>query len=136
MAASRKSHDYFQKPLKFLAILTGFKFIFIIGYLYLREVNQHRTFSHFRQSHFDLSNIGIKKYPVADSYERVDWNDYKFIDYERRREGNGENGKGHRLTDPKDIELDRKLEEFEGLNVIVSDKISVNRSVRDTRPEV
>ena len=45
----------------------------------------------------------------------------------------GENGQPFNLTDPADIELNDKLFKIEGLYVVVSDKISVNRSVPDTR---
>lgn len=65
--------------------------------------------------------------------ERKDWHDYAFIKYERKRKGPGEQGKPVILTDPLDIELNDKLFKTEGLYPIVSDKISVNRSVPDTR---
>ena len=74
-----------------------------------------------------------KIYPVATNYERKDWHDWKFIEYEKNRKGPGENGKPFNLTDPADIELNDKLFKIEGLYVVVSDKISVNRSVPDTR---
>jgi hypothetical protein len=86
--------------------------------------------------YYEISKVGLKKYRAEKNYERIDWNDYEFMKYERERTGIGEQGKGHQLTDPKDIELDEKLEQVEGLNVIVSDKISVNRSVKDTRAEL
>lgn len=81
----------------------------------------------------ELSGPKGMLYPVAKNYKRKDWNDYKFIEYEKSREGPGENGKPFELTDPVDIALNKKLFRIEGLYVIVSDKISVNRSVPDTR---
>lgn len=58
-----------------------------------------------------------------------------FMKYERTRKGAGEQGRSHVLTNISEIELDRKLVMEEGLSVVVSDKISVNRSIPDTRPQ-
>lgn len=66
-------------------------------------------------------------------YERKDWHDWDFIDYEKKRKGPGEHGKPFVLTDPADIELNEKLRKEDGMHVIVSDKISVNRSIPDFR---
>jgi hypothetical protein len=54
--------------------------------------------------------------------------------YEARRKGPGEQGRGVVLRNYSEFVLDQKLEIEEGLHVLVSDKISVNRSVPDTRP--
>lgn len=81
------------------------------------------------------SRIGVKDYPIVENYERLDWHDYEFMKIESERTGFGEKGEGFKFTDPKDVELDSKIGEDEGLHVLVSDKISVNRSVIDTRPE-
>jgi hypothetical protein len=54
----------------------------------------------------------MKTYLVAQNYERWDWNNYEFIEYENQRSGNGEQGKAFQLTNPKDIELDEKLEKI------------------------
>ena len=72
-------------------------------------------------------------YPVVTNYEMIDWHDYEFINYEASRRGPGENGTAVFLTDPAEIELDIELYKIEGLSVVVSDKISVNRSVPDVR---
>jgi hypothetical protein len=136
MTASRKNFGNLQNISKIFVILVGLKLIFIIAFLCLREVDQHGTYNNFHKSHFELSRIGVKDYPVAQNYERWDWNNYEFIKYERERTGNGEQGRGHQLTDLDERNLDARLEKIEGLNVIVSDKISVNRSVSDSRPRV
>ncbi|CAO1392457.1 unnamed protein product, partial [Diamesa tonsa] len=72
-------------------------------------------------------------YPVVTNYEMMDWHDYEFMNYEASRRGPGENGTAVFLTDPSEIELDNELYKIEGLSVVVSDKISVNRSVPDVR---
>ncbi|XP_070502084.1 N-acetylgalactosaminyltransferase 6-like [Chironomus tepperi] len=49
------------------------------------------------------------------------------------RTGLGENGTAVILTDKSDIDLNKKLLKETGFAVVVSDKISVNRSIQDTR---
>lgn len=73
------------------------------------------------------------KYFEATSFEKKDWQDHAFIKYEASRVGPGEQGAPFELTDPKDIALNEKLFKVQGLYVVVSDKISVNRSVPDVR---
>lgn len=74
-------------------------------------------------------------YPFVTNFDRIDWTDYAFMEYEANRTGPGENGAGITLTDPKEIEQNEKLKKIEGLCALCSDKIDVNRSVLDTRPE-
>lgn len=74
-----------------------------------------------------------RQYPIALNYERKDWHDWKLIEYEKTRGGLGEQGKPVTLTDKEEIALNEKMFEVEGLFVVVSEKISVNRSVLDTR---
>lgn len=81
------------------------------------------------------NEINFQKYPVLQNYERKDWHDYQFMAYELEREGPGEQGKPYTLTDPDDIQRNEELFKIEGLFAVVSDLISVNRSVPDTRIE-
>lgn len=118
---------------KFSQISTLFLF-FVVVYIVIFQFSEEIG-SYQKQNKYNLSDIGIKKYPVATNYEKVDWNDYEFIAYEAKREGPGEQGKGFVLTDPKEVELNGKLYQIEGLNVVICDKISVNRSLQDTRPK-
>jgi hypothetical protein len=82
-----------------------------------------------------ISEIDPKKYWRATDFEKKDWHDYEFMKYEASRVGPGEQGQGFKLTDPADIKLNAEVSKIEGLSAIVSDKISVNRSVPDTRHE-
>ena len=79
-------------------------------------------------------NVIDTKVKLVDSKCR-DWHDYDYIEYEKQRSGPGEQGHGVKLTEPSDIELNAKLYNETGFSVVVSDKISVNRSIVDTRPE-
>ncbi|CRK91362.1 CLUMA_CG005035, isoform A [Clunio marinus] len=76
-----------------------------------------------------------RRYAELKNYELKDWHDYEFKRHEATRVGEGENGTAVHLTDPKEIEANNEMFEIEGLNVIVSDKISVNRSLPDVRHE-
>jgi hypothetical protein len=82
-----------------------------------------------------ISKINPKKYWRTTDFEKKDWHDYEFMKYEASRTGPGEKGEGFNLTDPADIKLNAELLKIEGLYAIVSDKISVNRSVPDVRHE-
>lgn len=124
-----------QKNRKSLKLwVFSFIILYAIVTIFVKEKVHHETFDHFRKVHWDVSRIGIKIYPKAMNYERKDWHDYEFMKYEASRQGPGEQGKGVKLTDPKEIELDRQLERIEGIHVVVSDKIPANRSLQDTRP--
>lgn len=100
--------------------------ILALAALYSVVINQAFLHKYFCGSKF-------MDYPVAQNYDRRDWHDWWFIEYEMTREGPGEQGQAFYLTDAGDIELNKKLSQQEGLFAVVSDKISVNRSVPDTR---
>ena len=74
-----------------------------------------------------------KVYTSTTHFVKIDWHDWKFIEYEKTREGPGEQGLPFFLTDENDIKLNEEVFKHEGLYAIVSDKISVNRSIRDLR---
>jgi hypothetical protein len=99
----------------------------------------YRLFSYSHASSFvdvnQISEINPKKYWRASDFEKKDWHDYEFMKYEASRTGPGEQGEGFKLTDPADIKLNAEVSKIEGLHAIVSDKISVNRSVPDVRHE-
>ena len=80
-----------------------------------------------------LEILNIDVYPRVQSYKMKDWHDYKFIAYEASRVGLGENGTKVILTNPMDIAKNDEVFAVEGLSGHVSDLISVNRSVPDTR---
>jgi hypothetical protein len=119
-------------------IIFGLIFVhfFLIGDYYDNKVELLRQVVSKRDSFInDMKSSSPKRfiYPFVKNFERKDWHDYKFIEYEKNRIGPGEQGKPYKLTDPKDIKLNEELFKVEGFYVIVSDKISVNRSVPDSR---
>lgn len=63
---------------------------------------------------------------------RIDWHDYKYIEAEKQREGIGEHGAPAYL--PPELEDERKrLFDQNGFNALLSDRIALNRSVKDIR---
>lgn len=82
----------------------------------------------------DISPIDRKNYPFVTNLERKDWQDIDFIQYELSRKGPGERGQTVVLTDKTEILQNQKKLAREGLSVLISEKISVNRSLPDTRP--
>lgn len=80
-----------------------------------------------------LEILNIDVYPRVKSYEMKDWHDYEFMAYEATRVGLGENGTKVILTDSRDISKNNEALAVEGLSGHISDLISVNRSVPDTR---
>ncbi|KAG5668806.1 hypothetical protein PVAND_016730 [Polypedilum vanderplanki] len=65
--------------------------------------------------------------------EKISWENFSFIEYERNRTGPGENCEPYFLKDPTEIAKNEEYFKIEGFYVVVSDKISVNRSLVDNR---
>ena len=65
--------------------------------------------------------------------ELKDWHDYQFMVYEYYRVGIGEKGVAVILQDPNEIADNDRLYQKSGFSEIVSNKISVNRSIPDPR---
>lgn len=108
----------------------------VIGEFYKTRVELLKKVVSQRDSFIDELSLSPSRrfnYPFVRNFDRVDWHDYKFIKYEKSRVGPGEQGKPYKLTHPDDIKLNDELFKTEGFYVIVSDTISVNRSVPDTR---
>lgn len=63
---------------------------------------------------------------------KIDWHSYEFITSEKMRQGMGEHGAPAFLS--SNLEDERKrLFDQNGFNALLSDKISLNRSVKDIR---
>ncbi|KAG5682637.1 hypothetical protein PVAND_011976 [Polypedilum vanderplanki] len=93
----------------------GFIFLIILlSFSYLIYIIQPQTFI---KSNFKTNEI------------TRNWNDFEFMAYETSRIGPGEQGEAVFLIDPEEIRQNEKLYEKTGFNVLVSNKISVNRSL-------
>lgn len=84
-------------------------------------------------NYFYLSPIVVTNKINLNFEELKDWNDYELIREDSLRTGFGEHGKGEKLTDANEIDENRKLFQEYGLSVLISDKISVNRSIPEYR---
>lgn len=81
----------------------------------------------------DSNNEVIVPDVDVEQEELIDYNDYKYMVEQLRRVGDGENGEAVYLDDPADIERNEELYQKTGFYAVVSDKISVNRSIPDLR---
>lgn len=70
----------------------------------------------------------------VDYGEHIDWHDYEFIEKEKQRQGFGEGGRGETLPEDEKQREKWQMKRY-GFNGVISDKIALNRSIRDTRPE-
>ncbi|XP_039294651.1 LOW QUALITY PROTEIN: putative polypeptide N-acetylgalactosaminyltransferase 10 [Nilaparvata lugens] len=66
---------------------------------------------------------------------RIDWHDYKRMEEESKRKGNGENGVPAKLPSNFVRSNKEKLFKANGFNALLSDHIALNRSVPDIRHE-
>lgn len=73
--------------------------------------------------------MGSKKNPKR---VKIDWNDYQFIEAEKQRTGIGEHGVPASVSDDEEAER-KRLFDLNGFNALLSDYISINRSVKDIR---
>lgn len=67
------------------------------------------------------------------SLEKIDWTDYRYLESERERSGPGEHGERYILKSDSDIKLNEQLIKVNGYSGLVSDHVSVNRSIKDIR---
>ncbi|XP_017076121.2 LOW QUALITY PROTEIN: N-acetylgalactosaminyltransferase 4 [Drosophila eugracilis] len=67
--------------------------------------------------------------------ERKDWHDYAAMEADRKRTGLGEHGEAGKIENPEEKHLETEIYEMNGFNGLLSDRISVNRSVPDVRLE-
>lgn len=71
----------------------------------------------------------IVEYSSIENTKTRTWIDQQLVDEDQKRVGIGEHGVEVSLSDPEEISSNAKLYEETGFSVIVSDKISVNRSL-------
>lgn len=69
---------------------------------------------------------------TEDPNELIDWHDYKAMEVEKARHGPGEQGKGFHL-EPSESKAADDLFRVNGFNALVSDKMSLFRSLSDIR---
>ncbi|EDW73589.1 uncharacterized protein Dwil_GK16570 [Drosophila willistoni] len=80
----------------------------------------------------ELSDLQVAPVPGNNGLKK-DWHDYTAMERDAERVGIGEQGKPAKLDDENQRELERKMSLENGFNALLSDSISVNRSIADIR---
>jgi len=82
---------------------------------------------------FSSSDLFLRKTNSLSNEDRDlhNWIDFKLLVQDKYRQGPGENGVDEFLNDQAEINLNDRLYQETGFSVIVSNKISVNRSLPD-----
>ena len=88
-----------RRLFKLLALSISCKVVFILGWIILTQNRHHEKFLANFRLYISLQYVGVKTYPQPTNFEKTDWHDLKFINYERKRKGIGEQGESHKLTD-------------------------------------
>ena len=66
------------------------------------------------------------------STKKIDWHNYKQIELESKQTGPGDQGAPHYLS-PEDEKIKDSLYKVNGFNALVSDRIALNRTLKDIR---
>lgn len=122
-------------------IISVIKLLFLASSLVCLVVIFRRSFG-TPTSLFRAAKLQQEQHPKYGSFfggrpknvegKKIDWHDYNLISMEQSRKGVGENGKAANLEATEE-ELRKKLFNKNGFNALLSDKISLNRSVPDIR---
>lgn len=75
----------------------------------------------------------LKYYLHGEEDTRIDWHDWSLIDEEEQRTGIAEHGEGTFLWSYP--AYTKKINDTHGYNGYLSDKIALNRSLKDLRPK-
>lgn len=79
-------------------------------------------------------NLSYFELPQATG-SRQDWEDLELLEGDKARQGPGEQGQAAEINDETPKEVIEKISLENGFNALLSDRISVNRSVADVRPD-
>ncbi|XP_076446665.1 putative polypeptide N-acetylgalactosaminyltransferase 10 [Babylonia areolata] len=120
-------------------ILAG-SVLFILGPVILRHLLGSREASvelfvdtkHFEQKLESEHVVKKREGTVDDSSDKVDWHDYKAIEQEKLRQGPGEQGQAYILSGDEERQKGQ-LYKVNGFNALASDKISLQRALKDIR---
>lgn len=126
---SRKSYVGF---LKFTLLIATFLFVVLLIILKLIQYNND-PLSITRPYFYVEPPTSFFRFAHNKDGELKDWHNYEQIKYEASRTGPGEQGKPFTSILPNETKLNQELFDVNGYYGLVSDKISINRSVPDLR---
>ncbi|XP_061517672.1 N-acetylgalactosaminyltransferase 6 isoform X1 [Anopheles gambiae] len=113
----------FLYPLRYLLLIAAT----VLLVLLLRHRKQQILFGHFEEHFADVTH-------KSREFKKIDYHNYEQIQNDLNRVGPGEQGKPATLS-PEEAtsELRKELYYKNGFNALLSDKISINRSIADLR---
>ncbi|KAK7604907.1 hypothetical protein V9T40_006093 [Parthenolecanium corni] len=117
-----------KRFLKYTLLISLTSFITTLVYHYVRHGHNDQGYSKSSQNEHLLENYNR----VARS-AKIDWHDYELIKEDKKRKGNGEQGIKATLPPDYDKKKYDALYQVNGFNALLSDFISVNRSIPDIR---
>lgn len=123
------------KLTKLLIVSSCAAFVVILFIKSLKSTSFSRDFFGVPQNlkdHPKVHHGGFFARPRNVDQKKIDWHDYKLIAEEEKRVGIGEHGKKEKLDESLKEEQDDLFHQ-NGFNALLSDKISLNRSVPDIR---
>lgn len=129
------------------------KFMLLCAIMVLLTIFLYKTFHYVQNIYHDGDEIASQQQqPFADKqillhprqgsffmganknlkHLKIDWHDYKYIEMEKSRHGIGEHGAPASVSADEESERKRLFDQ-NGFNGLLSDKIALNRSVKDIR---
>ncbi|XP_041783073.1 putative polypeptide N-acetylgalactosaminyltransferase 10 [Anopheles merus] len=113
----------FLYPLRYLLLIAAT----VLLVLLLRHRKQQTLFGHFEENFADVTH-------KSREFKKIDYHNYEQIQNDLNRVGPGEQGKPASLSPEESTsELRKELYYKNGFNALLSDKISINRSIADLR---
>ncbi|KAH8863871.1 putative polypeptide N-acetylgalactosaminyltransferase 10 [Schistosoma japonicum] len=82
--------------------------------------------------YININQLYLTTYNNCSEFNCVDWENYSFSVHERMRRGPGENGLPVRLSTSQKV-MSKKTLNLNGFNTYVSEKVKVDRSIKDIR---
>lgn len=104
-----------------------------IYFLVIKSFNaQPKDLLHYAKLQHPKHGSFFSGQPKNVNGKKIDWHDYNLIQQDLSKKGIGEQGKAETL-DESEKDLQEKLFKKNGFNALLSDKISLNRSIPDIR---
>ncbi|VVC40291.1 Nucleotide-diphospho-sugar transferases,Glycosyltransferase 2-like,Ricin B, lectin [Cinara cedri] len=117
--------------LKYFIFILTTVFLTIVIFKLFKQFDQHNN-NNNNNDDVQLEKVFARKQLYSNQTNKIDWHDWEFINLEKQRTGIGEQGVSVSLTSFNQHKYD-ELYKVNGFNGLLSDSISVNRSIPDIR---